>query len=65
MKNEGYGADYAYDHNEKEAFSGQDYFPEGMGRQEFYAPTARGFEVEIKERLDRWAEIRARKAKGQ
>jgi putative ATPase len=65
MKNEGYGADYAYDHNEKEAFSGQDYFPEGMGRQHFYEPTARGFEGKIKERLDRWAEIRARKAKGQ
>lgn len=64
MKNEGYGADYAYDHNEKEAFSGQDYFPEGMGRQDFYAPTERGFEGKIKERLDRWAEIRASKAKG-
>jgi putative ATPase len=64
MKDEGYGRDYAYDHNEKDAFSGQDYFPEDMGRQHFYAPTERGFEGKIKERLDRWAEIRARKAKG-
>jgi putative ATPase len=64
MKQEGYGRDYAYDHNEKEAFSGQDYFPERMGRQHFYTPTARGFEREIKERLDRWAEIRAKRGGG-
>jgi len=64
MKQEGYGRDYAYDHNEQEAFSGQNYFPDGMERQEFYAPTGRGFEREIKERLDRFAEIRAKKAKG-
>jgi putative ATPase len=61
MKQEGYGRDYAYDHNEAEAFSGQNYFPDGMTRQQFYAPTARGFEREIKERLDRWAELRAKK----
>src|SRR5665648_399483 len=63
MKQEGYSRDYAYDHNEQEAFSGQNYFPDGMERQEFYAPTGRGFEREIKERLDRFAEIRAKKAK--
>jgi len=63
MKQEGYGRDYAYDHNEAEAFSGQDYFPDGMERQSFYAPTGRGFEHEIKARLDRWAEIRAKKGR--
>jgi len=63
MKQEGYGRDYAYDHNEQEAFSGQNYFPDGMERQRFYAPTERGFEREIKERLDRFAEIRQRKAR--
>jgi len=61
MKQEGYGRDYAYDHNEQEAFSGQNYFPEGMARQHFYAPTGRGFEAEIKKRLDRWAELRGKK----
>jgi putative ATPase len=63
MKQEGYGRDYAYDHNEEEAFSGQNYFPDGMERQRFYAPTSRGFEREIKERLDRFAELRAKKGK--
>jgi putative ATPase len=63
MKQEGYGRDYAYDHNEDEAFSGQNYFPDGMERHHFYAPTERGFEREIKARLDRWAELRAKKAR--
>ena len=62
MKQEGYGRDYAYDHNETEAFSGQDYFPEEMERPDFYAPTGRGFEREIRERLERWGEIRAKRA---
>ena len=61
MKQEGYGRDYAYDHNEREAFSGQNYFPDGMAREHFYTPTGRGFEREIKERLDRWAQLRAKK----
>jgi putative ATPase len=63
MKQEGYGRDYAYDHHEAEAFSGQNYFPDGMARQSFYAPTSRGFEREIKERLDRWADLRAKRSK--
>jgi putative ATPase len=58
MKQEGYAKGYAYDHNEDEAFSGQNYFPDGMERQNFYAPTSYGFEAEIKERLDRWAGLR-------
>jgi len=64
MKNEGYGRDYAYDHNEAEAFSGQNYFPDGMERQHFYEPPGRGFEEAIKARLDRWAAIRAKRGTG-
>jgi putative ATPase len=58
MKHEGYGRGYAYDHNEEEAFSGQNYFPDGMERQTFYAPTTYGYEAEVKQRLDRWAKLR-------
>ncbi len=58
MKQEGYGAGYRYDHDEPEAFSGQDYFPEAMGRQTFYDPPERGFEREIRKRLDYWAKLR-------
>jgi putative ATPase len=63
MKQEGYGEGYAYDHNEEEAFSGQDYFPDGMGRQLFYAPTAYGYEAELKARLKRFAELRRAREK--
>ncbi len=63
MKEEGYGRGYAYDHGEDEAFSGQDYFPDGMARQSFYQPTTRGFEQELKARLDRFAQLRAKKAR--
>ncbi len=59
MKQEGYGSGYAYDHNEEEAFSGQHYFPDSMQRQSFYQPTARGFEAELKDRLERFAKLRA------
>src|SRR5213078_691635 len=62
MRNEGYGGGYRYDHAEDEAFSGQDYFPEELGRQTFYDPPDRGFESEIRKRLERWAELR--KARG-
>jgi putative ATPase len=58
MKQEGYGRGYAYDHGEDEAFSGQNYFPDGMARQEFYQPTTRGFENDLKERLDRFSKLR-------
>jgi putative ATPase len=58
MKSEGYGAGYEYDHDAAEAFSGQDYFPEGLGRQTFYDPPDRGFEREIRKRLDYWAKLR-------
>jgi putative ATPase len=62
MKSEGYGRGYAYDHDEEEAFSGQDYFPEELGRHTFYDPPDRGFEREIRKRLDYWAKLRKDKA---
>ncbi len=58
MQSEGYGEGYEYDHNAPEAFSGQDYFPEQLGRQKFYDPPERGFEREIKKRLEYWAKLR-------
>ena len=58
MKGEGYGDGYRYDHDEPDAFSGQDYFPEKMGRQSYYAPPERGFEREIKKRLEYWEKLR-------
>jgi putative ATPase len=58
MRNEGYGAGYAYDHDAPEAFSGQDYFPEALGRRQFYDPPERGFEREIRKRLEYWAKLR-------
>jgi putative ATPase len=58
MQQEGYGAGYAYDHDAPEAFSGQDYFPEALGRRQFYDPPERGFEREIRKRLEYWAKLR-------
>jgi putative ATPase len=58
MENEGYGGGYQYDHDTPEAFSGQDYFPEKLGRQTFYDPPERGFEREIRKRLDYWNKLR-------
>lgn len=62
MKQIGYGKGYEYDHDTAEGFSGQNYFPEGMDRREFYQPVERGFEREIRKRLDYWAKLRERKA---
>nr|WP_272210506.1 replication-associated recombination protein A [Marinicella sp. W31]MDC2876399.1 replication-associated recombination protein A [Marinicella sp. W31] len=58
MKDEGYNAGYRYDHDEPDAFSGQDYFPTEMGRQQFYRPPERGFEREINKRLQWWDKLR-------
>jgi putative ATPase len=58
METEGYGRGYAYDHDAEEAFSGQDYFPEALGRQTFYDPPERGFEREVRKRLEYWAKLR-------
>ena len=63
MAEEGYGAGYEYDHDAPEGFSGQDYFPEALGRQQFYDPPERGFEREVRKRLAYWSELR-RKRKG-
>jgi putative ATPase len=61
MQEEGYSAGYEYDHDAEEAFSGQDYFPEQLGRQTFYHPVERGFEREIKKRLEYWSKLRGQK----
>jgi len=58
MKDLGYGAGYAYDHQAEDAFSGQNYFPDDMPREQFYQPRGRGFEREIAKRLDYWARLR-------
>ncbi len=62
MKNLGYGSGYAYDHDTADAFSGQNYFPDGLARQEFYRPRDRGFERELGKRLAHWAELRQDKS---
>ncbi|MFL6804196.1 MAG: replication-associated recombination protein A, partial [Xanthobacteraceae bacterium] len=64
MKSEGYGSGYEYDHAAPEAFSGQDYFPDALGRQTFYDPPDRGFEREIRKRLDYWAKLRRERGGG-
>jgi putative ATPase len=64
MKDIGYGRGYAYDHDSPEAFSGQNYFPDEMARQELYRPVDRGFEREIRKRLDYWAKLRAQRSGG-
>ena len=61
MKDLGYGAGYAYDHDAEDGFSGQDYFPEGMKHPVLYAPLERGFERELKKRLDWFVKQRARR----
>ncbi len=61
MQQLGYGAGYAYDHDVEEAFSGANYFPDGMARVEFYRPKDRGFEREIGRRLTHWAQLRQEK----
>jgi putative ATPase len=60
MKQQEYGAGYRYDHDEPDAFSGQNYFPAEIGRETYYDPPERGFEREIRKRLDYWAKLRGR-----
>jgi len=64
MKDIGYGAGYAYDHDAEDGFSGQDYFPEGMKRPVWYLPLERGFERELKKRIDYFAKLRAKRQGG-
>jgi putative ATPase len=64
MKNLGYGKGYEYDHATEEGFSGQNYFPDGMERENFYVPRDTGFEREIAKRLEYWAKLRAKRNQG-
>ena len=64
MKNLGYGADYSYDHDDPDGFSGQNCFPEDMPRERFYRPIERGYEREIAKRLAYWDKLRAQKQGG-
>lgn len=61
MKELGYSKGYEYDHQAEDAFSGQNYFPDGMARENFYSPVERGFEREIVKRLDYWDKLREKK----
>ena len=59
MKDIGYGKDYAYDHDAEEGFSGDNYWPDAMTPARFYAPSPRGFEAKVAERLAHWDKLRA------
>ena len=61
MKDQGYGAGYAYDHDAEDGFSGQNYFPEGMKRPVFYLPVERGYERELKKRVEWFAGLRQKR----
>ncbi len=61
MKEQGYREGYAYDHEAEDGFSGQDYFPEGVKRGVFYQPVERGFERELKRRLDYFIKLRGKR----
>ncbi|MGL4281389.1 MAG: replication-associated recombination protein A, partial [Albidovulum sp.] len=58
MKEQGYGAGYAYDHDAEDGFSGQNYFPDGVKRPILYQPVERGFERELKKRIEWFAKLR-------
>jgi putative ATPase len=62
MKDLGYRKGYQYDHDAEDAFSGQDYFPDGMAREQFYRPVERGFERDINKRLAYWQKLREKKS---
>ena len=64
MKELGYSRGYEYDHNAEEGFSGQNYFPDGMAREEFYQPVERGFEREVQKRLEYWKKLREKRRQG-
>lgn len=61
MKDQGYGDGYAYDHDAEDGFSGQNYFPDGMERTRFYDPVDRGFERDLKKRVDYFDRLRAKR----
>lgn len=61
MKDQGYGAGYNYDHDAEDAFSGQNYFPDGVARPDLYQPVERGFERDLKKRVDYFARLRSKR----
>lgn len=61
MKDQGYGTGYAYDHDAEDGFSGQNYFPDGMDRPDLYQPVERGFERDLKKRMDYFVRLRAKR----
>ncbi len=61
MKEQGFGANYAYDHDSEDGFSGQNYFPDAMKRKTFYHPVERGFERDLKKRLQYFSKLRAKR----
>jgi putative ATPase len=65
MEEIGYGKGYDYDHNAEDGFSGQNYFPEEMPREEYYIPIERGFERDISKRLEYWEKLRAKRQGGE
>ncbi len=63
MRREGYGADYEYDHDAPDAFSGQNYWPDALGRRSLYEPVERGYERELRKRLEYWARLRSERGR--
>ena len=63
MKQQEYGSGYLYDPHQPDGFSGQNYFPDSMERETYYDPPERGFEREVRKRLDYWAQLRDRRNK--
>ncbi|MBA4754460.1 MAG: replication-associated recombination protein A [Sphingobium sp.] len=64
MKDVGYGKGYQYDHDAADGFSGANYWPDDMTPQRFYAPTDRGYEARIAERIAYWERLRAERGAG-
>ena len=64
MKELGYGAGYQYDHDVEDSFSGQNYFPDALGRRSLYEPVERGFEREIRKRMEYWEKLRRERGEG-
>ena len=62
MKDQGFGAGYDYDHDAEDGFSGQDYFPDGMPRESYFAPVERGFERDLLKRVEYFARLRQQRA---
>ncbi|WP_319825788.1 replication-associated recombination protein A [Thalassovita sp.] len=62
MKDQGYGTGYAYDHDAEDGFSGQNYFPDGVARPELYQPVERGYERELKKRVEYFSKLRGRRS---